>query len=509
MVQPVKVEALDLAAGTVRITNKHFFRDLSHLEISWSLAADGQSLQKGTLGRLNTPAGGSEVIAVPMQPFKAKANTEYWLELSFRLAQDARWASQGHEVAWEQFKLPVTLPAAERLPADKIPSLQVDDTPAEALLTGPKFRVAFDKLQGRITSLRYRGKELVQSGPRVNVWRAPTENDMGGFGQERAAKRWRAVGYDQLEENVEQVDVERLSAHAARVKVKSTLQVREGAVLEPVEKPGERLMMVGFLLNFFINEDILVEACQRLGISFQELPGGNKMEKIKGMLPGLAAQNRVLELIKAAASLITERGLPVPDELGQTAALDTLDLDPPPPVPARIEVEYSYTVSGSGDIQVDVHFIPAADLPFLPRLGLQMALPAEFDQMTWYGRGPHEAYVDRQEGAKVGVYSGSVDEQFVPYIVPEENGNKTEVRWVSLTGADGVGLLAAALPGQSGDVARGWVAERQRASLQHRGHDPGAPPVRVNPAGGNYPQPGLCPIWFGQRGVRPWAAGEV
>jgi Beta galactosidase small chain. len=54
--------------------------------------------------------------------------------------------------------------------------------------------------------------------------------------------------------------------------------------------------------------------------------------------------------------------------------------------------------------------------------------------------------VDRKEGARVGVYSGTVDEQYVPYIVPEENGNKTEVRWVSLTNADGVGLLAVGMP---------------------------------------------------------------
>jgi hypothetical protein len=75
-----------------------------------------------------------------------------------------------------------------------------------------------------------------------------------------------------------------------------------------------------------------------------------------------------------------------------------------------------------------------------------MILSSGLEQFTWYGRGPHEAYNDRQEGRKIGVYSGSVDEQYVPYIVPEENGNKTEVRWVSLTGADGIGLLASGQP---------------------------------------------------------------
>jgi hypothetical protein len=103
-------------------------------------------------------------------------------------------------------------------------------------------------------------------------------------------------------------------------------------------------------------------------------------------------------------------------------------------------------VYGSGDIQVNTHIIPAEGLPFLPRLGLQMCLPAGFEQFSWYGRGPHEAYSDRQEGAEVGLYSGTVAEQYVPYIVPEENGNKTEVRWVSLTDAQGTGLLAVGMP---------------------------------------------------------------
>jgi hypothetical protein len=75
-----------------------------------------------------------------------------------------------------------------------------------------------------------------------------------------------------------------------------------------------------------------------------------------------------------------------------------------------------------------------------------MQLPSGFEQFAWYGRGPQESYVDRQEGARVGVYRGTVDEQYVPYIFPEENGNKTEVRWVALTDRQGNGLLACGAP---------------------------------------------------------------
>ena len=105
-----------------------------------------------------------------------------------------------------------------------------------------------------------------------------------------------------------------------------------------------------------------------------------------------------------------------------------------------------YTVYGSGDVLIDTHVVPGEGLPFLPRIGLQLRLPGEYDTFTWYGRGPHESYSDRKGSAPVGLYSGTVDDQYVPYIVPQENGNKTDVRWVALTDSDGAGLLAVGMP---------------------------------------------------------------
>jgi hypothetical protein len=112
----------------------------------------------------------------------------------------------------------------------------------------------------------------------------------------------------------------------------------------------------------------------------------------------------------------------------------------------RFECTYTYTVYGSGDVLLDVQITPQGLLPPLPRLGLQIKMPGAYETFAWYGRGPHESYIDRKEGAPVGVYSGSVDDQYEPYIVPQENGNKTDVRWVALTDAKGVGLLAVGAP---------------------------------------------------------------
>lgn len=106
----------------------------------------------------------------------------------------------------------------------------------------------------------------------------------------------------------------------------------------------------------------------------------------------------------------------------------------------------TYTIYGSGDNLIDTHVDPVGDLPILPKIGLQMTVSGEYNQFTWMGRGPHENYPDRKESALVGLYSGTVDEQYVPYVQPSENGNKCDVRWVALTGENGEGLLAQGMP---------------------------------------------------------------
>jgi len=117
-----------------------------------------------------------------------------------------------------------------------------------------------------------------------------------------------------------------------------------------------------------------------------------------------------------------------------------------PDVKEGFRCQYNYAIHGSGDIVIDVDVIPSDRLPPLPRIGLQVCIPGDYNTITWYGRGPQENYVDRKEGVLVGVYSGTVDEQYIPYIVPQENGNKTEVRWASLTDKNRRGLLVVGMP---------------------------------------------------------------
>ena len=85
-------------------------------------------------------------------------------------------------------------------------------------------------------------------------------------------------------------------------------------------------------------------------------------------------------------------------------------------------------------------------LPHILKMGMNLVMPRKFDQMSWLGRGPQESYWDRKTAAFVGLYSGSVADQYWAYLRPQENGNKTDVRWVAITDKKGNGLFFAGMP---------------------------------------------------------------
>lgn len=107
---------------------------------------------------------------------------------------------------------------------------------------------------------------------------------------------------------------------------------------------------------------------------------------------------------------------------------------------------WSYLVHGSGDVIVEAAYQPGTEQrAMMPRFGTELVLAPGLENFTWYGRGPAETYTDRQF-ERMGVYKSTVEQQWVNYSKPQENGNKTGVRWMALTNAQGVGLLAVGEP---------------------------------------------------------------
>ena len=111
------------------------------------------------------------------------------------------------------------------------------------------------------------------------------------------------------------------------------------------------------------------------------------------------------------------------------------------------QVTYVYSVSGAGHVQLEVHGSPIGTPPkMLPRIGLELRIPGTMDQVAWEGRGPGESYSDSKQANLFGTYQSTVDNLFTNYIYPQDNGNRTDVTWASLTNKRGIGFFAAGLP---------------------------------------------------------------
>lgn len=100
----------------------------------------------------------------------------------------------------------------------------------------------------------------------------------------------------------------------------------------------------------------------------------------------------------------------------------------------------TYTITLDGRVSVKENLFPGQGTPEIPEIGMLFTMDKSYDSISWYGKGPHENYWDRAEGAKLGIYSGKVEDQMVPYLRPQECGNKTQVTWAKLTNDKGHGL---------------------------------------------------------------------
>ena len=113
----------------------------------------------------------------------------------------------------------------------------------------------------------------------------------------------------------------------------------------------------------------------------------------------------------------------------------------------------------AGGLRLEVEVVPEGDWPCpLPRVGLRMGVPAGLRRVEWFGRGPGEAYADTGRAARVGRFTATVEELQTPYLYPQENGNRRDVRWATLTDGGGRGLRVEGEPVVDLTV-RPWTSE--------------------------------------------------
>ncbi|MCA1902161.1 MAG: DUF4981 domain-containing protein [Candidatus Hydrogenedens sp.] len=112
----------------------------------------------------------------------------------------------------------------------------------------------------------------------------------------------------------------------------------------------------------------------------------------------------------------------------------------------RSQLIIQYFVKNKGEVFIQYEFIPkGAELPEIPRIGMQTKVACDLQSVIWYGRGPHENYCDRKTGAPIREYALCAKEMFHHYVRPQENGNRTEVRWITLLDEKDNGMMIVGL----------------------------------------------------------------
>ncbi|MBL7112681.1 MAG: DUF4981 domain-containing protein [Bacteroidales bacterium] len=323
--QYVGFEPVDLDNGKIRIINRYNFTDLSYFNAEWEVVSEGEQIQQGNLTGLNILPKDTSDIIIPFSNSNFDPGREYFLNIEFRLPEDLAWASEGHLVAWEQYKITGTNVTLTEKDLRSLPKVKFQESSEAFTCSGKEFKISIDKQTGIISSFQFDKTDLIRSGPKLNFFRPPTENDLADW---MGWRRWKKAGLDHMEHHLK-------------------------------------------------------------GIELTD------------------QQDKVVN-IKASFDLKNEKG-----ELLFNASL-------------------LYSVYGDGSIAIQATAEPTGIVETVAKVGLQMTLPELLDHATWYGAGPHETYPDRKASGKIDVYSKTVDELWENYIVPEENGNRSQVRWVKI-----------------------------------------------------------------------------
>ena len=336
--QSISIEPVDLLKGKVEVRNKYSFTNLKRYNIKWELAEDEIIIQNGEMQKLNINPFENKVITIPFQEMKIIPSAEYWLKVSFTESENTLWTNSGHEVAWEQFKIPFKQKSSQvkKVIGTSSP-LQTVENINEVKISGHNFKIIFSKSSGSIQSFMFKKNEFISnkgtvSGcPILNVYRAPTGHDSRSL-----ALEWKKSGLDRSTPHLDSFHLEK---------------VMESKVLVSVQISHKMGSESGF-----------IHKC-------------------------------------------------------------------------------TYTILGSGNVYADNQFFPYGELPSPPQIGISFILNTDYENIRWFGRGPFENYFDRKTAAAVGLYSSTVEEQYVPYIDPQATGSKQDVRWVLFTNDKNEGMM--------------------------------------------------------------------
>jgi beta-galactosidase/beta-glucuronidase len=439
----VFIEPIDLTEGKVKITNRYDFLNLKdEVRLSWTLFEDGRVLQNGFIGKngnsseLDLPPGESCETTINFRRPDLKPGREYFLTFTVTL-QDY--------------------------------DFHVDSGIADNVLVGGgtgQIDPNDDTVTGVTTpELTTRGGQSISVG-----MSAPgvfsTDLDIL-FQQNSFPLNMPPFGISRPILSEEQFiipfDVPSAPELAWDDMPELTVSVAAESLHEQLIVGGDGFQVAvgttsGLIESYIVNGKELLAA--PLTPDFWRVPNDNdegaKMSEKCGAWQNAGAER---EVVSVQLDAITNK-------LTRITACAVVGK-------GRCDYTTVYDIYGSGDILVSVLMTPTQKTldnqwnPVIPRVGMETTLVEGLQQMTWLGRGPTENYWDRSSGYPVGLYEGIVPELVFPYIRPQENGNRCDVRWATWTDDAGRGLLVTGLP--TIDVTT-WPYTQADLDAAARGH---------------------------------------
>ena len=352
--QNVGFETIDLAAGKFLVKNRFYFTGLKKYQINYAVKANGKVVRKGKTF-LDIEPQGSQELTVNVAGLKPKAGTEYFVNFWVTTTEPEILIPVGHEIASEQFRLPIEpLAVAEHKASGKTSVTTEGD---EVKVTSPRMQFVFNKKSGLVTSYKVNGTEYFTEGFGIqpNFWRGPNDNDYGN-GQPKREQIWK-----QSSKNFNVADV-------------------------ITEADGN---------NTILTANYLLAAGNLYIVKYTIYPDG------------------VVHADITFTSTNMEAGK---TEVSEATLMATFS-------PGQQEARR------------------AASKLVVPRIGVRFRLPADMNQVEYFGRGPGENYIDRQRASHIDLYKTTADAMYTDnYVRPQENGHRTDTRWVELTRKNGKGL---------------------------------------------------------------------
>lgn len=350
--QNVAFEAVDIATGTYKVTNRFYFTNLKKYVVWYDLRANGKVVKRGKLA-LDVAPQATKEFTIPVRVPQGEPGTDYFVHFSVETVVAEPLIPVGHEIACEQFRLPVEVAKKQYKASSSALTWKTEKN--KVIVSSPQVVFEFDTTSGMVTSYKVRGVEYFDQafGVQPNFWRAPNDNDYGNS-------------------NPKRLQIWKESSRNFKVNDATVSMEGKSAVLHVVYDLAAGNQ---YLIDYKIYPDGVVN--------------------------------------------IAVKFLPTEREAVKTNVLEDTNL--------------ATFTPGKKEAKKDVLEVP--------RIGVRFRLPQEMNAIEYFGRGPEENYIDRNAGSMIGRYETTAEAMYVNYVRPQENGHRTDTRWVALTNSKGRGLL--------------------------------------------------------------------